>query len=84
MLYEVITFCKDKSNINGFHGNALIAREFLGRPFMLRLPGTRQWFMDAEQPRLGERMAIGAQIATDAGPIVVISTHLESASYNFV
>ncbi len=73
-------FCKDESNTNGFHGNALMANEVLGRPFMLRLPGTRQWFMDAEQPRLGERMAIGAQIATDAGPIVVISTHLESAS----
>ncbi|PWR17629.1 endonuclease [Zavarzinia compransoris] len=72
-------FCRDGFNSRGFHGNALAARSPLVRPFMLRLPGRRQWFMDEEQPRLGERMAIGATVATAAGPVVFVSTHLESA-----
>jgi endonuclease/exonuclease/phosphatase family metal-dependent hydrolase len=72
-------FCLDDHNERGFHGNAVLARGALGRPFLLRLPGARQWFGDAEQPRLGERMALGAQIDTPSGPVLVVSTHLESA-----
>lgn len=72
-------FCTEPQNARGFHGNALMARGALSRPFLLRLPGTRQWFLDAEQPRLGERMAIGAVIETTAGPVLFVSTHLESA-----
>lgn len=73
-------FCKDDFNEKGFHGNALMAAVPLGRPFMLRLWGERLWFMDGEQPRLGERFAIGAVIETEAGPFVAVSTHLESAT----
>lgn len=61
-------FCEDDFNARGFHGNALLASVPLGRPFMLRLWGERLWFTDAEQPRLGERFAIGAVIETEAGP----------------
>ncbi|MNT43891.1 Endonuclease/Exonuclease/phosphatase family protein [compost metagenome] len=53
----------------------------LARPFMLRLWGERLWFMDGgDQPRVGERFAIGAVIETEAGPFVAVSTHLESAT----
>ncbi|NVD37474.1 endonuclease/exonuclease/phosphatase family protein [Ensifer sp. HO-A22] len=76
-----LEFCKDDFNEKGFHGNALMASVPLGRPFMLRLWGERLWFMDGgDQPRVGERFAIGAVIETEAGPFVAVSTHLESAT----
>ena len=74
-------FCHDPQNDRGFHGNALMAATALSQPFMLRLPGERIWFATAtDQPRLGERMAMGAVIATTSGPFVAISTHLESVA----
>lgn len=76
-----LEFCKDDFNGKGFHGNALMAAVPLGQPFMIRLWGERLWFMDGgDQPRLGERFAIGAVIETEAGPFVAVSTHLESAT----
>jgi len=73
-------FCTDDRNARGFHGNALIARGALHAPFALRLFGHRQWFADPDQPRLGERVALGARIETEAGPFLAVSTHLESAA----
>lgn len=74
-------FCSDDFNLHGFHGNGLMAGVPLARPFMIRLEGERLWFIDGgDQPRLGERMAIGAVIETEAGPFVAVSTHLESAT----
>ncbi|MDO8984377.1 endonuclease/exonuclease/phosphatase family protein [Cypionkella sp.] len=74
-----LEFCTDTHNDAGFHGNAILAATPLSRPFLLRLPGRRFWFLSGgDQPRLGERMAIGALIQTEAGPIVMVSTHLES------
>ncbi|MBZ4022151.1 endonuclease [Rhodobacter sp. TJ_12] len=74
------SFCTDAFNTHGFHGNALLARAPLRRAFMLRLPGQGHWYGDAGQPRLGGRVAVGAEVATTSGPIVFVSTHLESAS----
>jgi len=72
-------YCTDDFNAKGFHGNALLARTPLESPFMLPLSGPPIWFSDDnDQPRIGARMAIGAKIETTKGPIVVISTHLES------
>ncbi|APG83131.1 endonuclease/exonuclease/phosphatase [Sinorhizobium americanum CCGM7] len=74
-------FCKDDFNDKGFHGNAFLAAVPFRRPFLLRLWGERLWFMDdADQPRLGERCAVGTVIETEAGPFVAVSTHLESAT----
>lgn len=74
-------FCRDDFNTLGLHGNALMAAGTLARPFILRLPGERHWFLnDPGQPRMGERMAIGAVIETVAGPLVAVSTHLESVA----
>ena len=74
-----LEFCTEDHNRAGFHGNAILAATALNRPFLLRLPGQRFWFLSGgDQPRLGERMAIGALIQTETGPIVMVSTHLES------
>ncbi len=74
-------FCNDDFNEKGFHGNALMASVPVRRPFLLRLWGERLWFMDGgDQPRLGERIALGAMIETEAGPFVAVSTHMESAT----
>lgn len=73
-------FCTEDHNSHGFHGNAVLA-PVIEHPFMIRLDGRRHWFITAgDQPRMGERMAIGGVIPTDAGPIVAVSTHLESVS----
>ncbi len=74
-----LEFCTEDHNRTGFHGNAILAATPLVRPFLLRLPGQRFWFLSGgDQPRLGERMAMGALIQTEAGPVVMVSTHLES------
>ncbi len=72
-------FCTDAENRLGLHGNGLLAAGPLRQPFMLRLAGRRRWFTEGEdQPRMGERMAVGAVIDTSEGPLVAISIHLES------
>lgn len=76
-----LEFCKDRFNRRGLHGNGLMATVPLHAPFLLRLEGERLWFMgEVDQPRLGERMAIGAAVNTEAGPLVLVSTHFESAT----
>lgn len=75
------SFCKDDRNDKGFHGNALMASTALKDVFMFRLPGEAVWFKDSnEQPRVGERCAIGAIVETESGPFVAVSVHLESAA----
>lgn len=74
-------FCKDRFNRRGLHGNALLSAVPLREPFLLRLEGERLWFTgEVDQPRLGERMAIGGMVDTESGPLVLVSTHLESAA----
>ena len=73
------SFCLDDFNTRGFHGNAVLAKAPLICPFLVRLPGQGRWYLNAGQPRLGGRIAMGARIETSAGPIIFVSTHLESA-----
>ena len=76
-----LEFCTDVFNDKGFHGNALMASAALANPFMIRLWGERLWFINGgDQPRVGERCAIGAVIRTEHGPFVAVSVHLESAT----
>ncbi len=73
------SYCTDTTNAKGFHGNAILAANGLRDPFVFRLPGEGLWFSDAvEQPRIGERCAVGATIETQAGAFVAVSVHLES------
>ncbi|WP_260350168.1 hypothetical protein [Alloyangia mangrovi] len=64
-----LQFCDEDRNALGYHGNGLMARSALRAPFALRLWGRRQWFFDDEQPRLGERIAVGARIETSGGAV---------------
>ncbi|AOF94326.1 endonuclease/exonuclease/phosphatase family protein [Sinorhizobium sp. RAC02] len=74
-------FCRDDFNEKGFHGNALMAAVPIEDPFMIRLWGERIWLINGgDQPRLGERFAIGAVVRTESGPFLAVSTHLESAT----
>jgi endonuclease/exonuclease/phosphatase family metal-dependent hydrolase len=74
-------FCTDDVNALGFHGNALLSATPTLKPFLIRLWGERLWRdNDPEQPRLGERCAVGGVIATEAGRFVAVSVHLESAT----
>lgn len=75
------SYCKDDFNAKGFHGNSLMASVGLKAPFVFRLPGIGRWFNDdGEQPRAGERCAVGATVETEAGPFVAVSVHLESVA----
>lgn len=75
------SFCQDDFNEKGFHGNALMSSVPMQRIFVQRLAGERLWFFNGgDQPRLGERNAIGAVIDTVDGPFLAVSVHLESAS----
>ncbi|NRB04543.1 MAG: endonuclease/exonuclease/phosphatase family protein [Rhodobacteraceae bacterium] len=77
-------FCKDDFNALGFHGNAILARVPLERVAMVRLDDAGHWFVpqagatDPGQPRIGGRMALLAELSTEAGKLTVVSTHLES------
>ncbi|MFW2544874.1 endonuclease/exonuclease/phosphatase family protein [Primorskyibacter sp. 2E107] len=80
-------FCTDDFNAFGWHGNAVLSRVPFDRLAMVRLDDHGHWFAtdgeaspDPDQPRLGGRMAILAVVPTGAGPLCVVSTHLESAS----
>lgn len=60
-------FCRDNHNALGFHGNAILSQA-MERPFLLRLAGARRWFLQGgDQPRMGERMAIGAHDSDQGG-----------------
>jgi endonuclease/exonuclease/phosphatase family metal-dependent hydrolase len=73
-------FCRDTFNEKGFHGNGMACSVPIAQPFMIRLWGERLWRNDVGQPRIGERCAVGGLIATEAGPFVAVSVHLESAT----
>lgn len=73
-------FCTDSFNLKGFHGNGLLSATPIREPFMIRLWGERLWRGDKDQPRIGERCAVGGLIDTTSGPIVAVSVHLESAT----
>ena len=77
-------FCHDDFNALGWHGNAILSAVPMTRVAMVRLDRDGHWFVpqdgarDHGQPRVGGRMALLAEVATQAGPLTVVSTHLES------
>lgn len=77
-------FCRDAFNVLGWHGNAILSSVPMKRVAMVRLDEDGYWFAahngaaDPEQPRVGGRMALLAEVATQAGSLTVVSTHLES------
>ena len=73
-----LQYCRDGFNRHGFHGNAVLARSVLQAPVMIRLPDQLFWFNNEVSARIGSRCAIAAAIATEMGPLYVVSVHLES------
>lgn len=73
-----LQYCRDGFNRHGFHGNAVLARGALQAPVMIRLPDQLFWFNNEVSARIGSRCAIAAAVATEAGPLYVVSVHLES------
>ena len=75
-------FCTDDFNALGWHGNAILSSVPFAKTVVIRLDDHGHWFagsdVDPQQPRLGGRMALAAIVATQSGPICVVSTHLES------
>ena len=68
-------------NIAGFHGNGIVSRLALQRPFVVRLEAEGGWFeREREEPRIGGRMAIGGQVILAGRRVTVVSVHLESHS----
>ncbi|WP_299209160.1 endonuclease/exonuclease/phosphatase family protein [uncultured Tateyamaria sp.] len=79
-----LPLCTDDFNVLGWHGNAILSAVPFDRVAMVRLDDHGHWFAgdsgasDPEQPRVGGRMALLAELPTEKGPITVVSTHLES------
>lgn len=77
-------FCTDSFNTRGWHGNAILSTVPFQKIAMIRLDDHGHWFSsdelnaDPTQPRIGGRMALIAVLPSQAGPICVVSTHLES------
>ncbi|MCV3273837.1 endonuclease/exonuclease/phosphatase family protein [Roseobacter sinensis] len=75
-------FCKDDFNAQGWHGNGILSAAPFEKLALIRLDRDGHWFTGAagqtDQPRVGGRMAVAAVLPTEAGPICVVSTHLES------
>lgn len=63
----------------GFHGNAILSAIEIKEPRLLRLDGGSQW-LDDEQKRIGSRIALICHIASGAGAVRIVCTHLESES----
>lgn len=73
-------FCEEDFNAKGFHGNALMASAPLKDVFLFRLPGSGRCFLEGDEPRIGERCAVGAIVETETGLLVAVSVHLESVA----
>lgn len=76
-------YCTDDFNALGWHGNAILSAAPFLDVALIRLDDHGHWFTtdhgaDPDQPRVGGRMAIAATVPTTAGPLCVVSTHLES------
>ena len=68
------------ANVCGLHGNAIFSRYPLDKPWLVRFPEAdgAWWHRLYGEPRSGGRMAIGATIQSETGPMTVISVHLEN------
>lgn len=74
-------FCDDDFNERGWHGNAILSSVPFDKVTMIRLDDHGHWFIgEFGEPRVGGRNAIAAVVSSDAGPLCICSTHLESNS----
>ncbi len=67
------------ADAEGFHGNAITSALPLHRPFLIRLDREGGWFGPQRgQPRVGGRMAVGAQVRLANRSVTVVCVHLEN------
>ncbi|MFM2035028.1 MAG: hypothetical protein RL459_293 [Pseudomonadota bacterium] len=72
------TQCQGEVNGQGLHGNAVMSRTALEQPLLFRLDQDGRWFAaGSKEPRIGGRCAVAARVATELGPLWVVSAHLE-------
>lgn len=62
------------------HGNAILSRYPLGNVEALRHATQTVWYEDAGQPRLGGRIALGADVLVGKRAVHVYTVHFESSS----
>jgi endonuclease/exonuclease/phosphatase family metal-dependent hydrolase len=78
-----IELATDNFNEFGWHGNALLSRTKPKDVALIRLDDHGHWFCksdaNANEPRVGGRVAVAAILETEGGQICTVSTHLESA-----
>jgi endonuclease/exonuclease/phosphatase family metal-dependent hydrolase len=68
-----------ESNLDGFHGAALIGDLALLRPFLIRIEANGDWFDGSRnEPRVGGTIALGAQILVGGVAVTLVNVHLES------
>lgn len=69
-----------KTNLRGFHGNAIVSNLRLERPHLIPLEESGFWFpgQDGAQRRIGGRMALAARLVDAPFPLWVVTVHLES------
>jgi endonuclease/exonuclease/phosphatase family metal-dependent hydrolase len=68
------------ANIDGFHGNGLIASVPVEEPVVIRLDEMADWFTapTGSQRRIGNRIAVAATVSAGAFRFVGCSVHLEN------
>ena len=68
-----------ETNLEGFHGAALVGDVELRRPFLIRIDAGGDWFDDSRgEPRVGGTIALGAQITVAGVAVPLVNVHLES------
>ena len=68
-----------QSNAVGYHGNAILARDPLQRPQLVRLETRGEWFDGARgEARVGGRCAVLAQLRVDGRTTTFAALHLDS------
>jgi len=68
-----------QNNRLGFHGAAIVSDVRLRRPFLIRIDARGGWFDGTRhEPRVGGRIALGAQVIVDGLATTMVNVHLES------
>src|SRR5581483_5893099 len=68
-----------QTNLQGFHGGALVTDLRMHRPFLCRIERAGGWFDGSRhEPRVGGTIALGAQFTIAGVPVTVVEAHLDN------
>jgi len=70
----------ESTNVAGLHGNAILSRYPLHKPWLHRFTQSdgSWWHRRFNEPRLGGRIAVGATLETSIGSVEIFTAHLEN------